>query len=139
LEHVIANLTVSYPVRGDIKLTLVSPSGTPSEILSFRSNDKTVKGIKKFPFMTLHNWGESPIGIWRLIIETRDNNQIDNKGLLIDYSLIFYGTINDENSKTKRSLNQKRAFRPDNDEIIKMYRKELKKSKKLNIKNKRVL
>ena len=44
LEHVIANISFKYSVRGDIKLTLVSPSNTPSEILSHRRNDLSSKG-----------------------------------------------------------------------------------------------
>ena len=45
LEHVVANVSFVYGVRGQIKMTLISPSGTPSEILSFRKNDKNSKGF----------------------------------------------------------------------------------------------
>lgn len=44
LEHVVANISFTHSSRGDLKLTLVSPHGTPSEILSFRKNDKNSKG-----------------------------------------------------------------------------------------------
>ncbi len=49
LEHVVANISFAYGVRGQIKMTLVSPAGTPSEILSYRKNDKNKQGklIKK--------------------------------------------------------------------------------------------
>jgi subtilisin-like proprotein convertase family protein len=44
LEHVVANISFKHTTRGDLKLTLVSPAGTPSEILSFRKNDFSNKG-----------------------------------------------------------------------------------------------
>jgi subtilisin-like proprotein convertase family protein len=44
LEHVVANISFKTTTRGDIKLTLISPAGTPSEILSFRKNDLSNKG-----------------------------------------------------------------------------------------------
>lgn len=44
LEHTIANVSFSFTKRGDLKLTLISPSGTPSEILSYRRNDFNDKG-----------------------------------------------------------------------------------------------
>lgn len=47
LEHVIANVSFKYSLRGDLKLTLISPSNTPSEILSYRRNDYSSKGIFK--------------------------------------------------------------------------------------------
>ena len=45
LEHVVANISFSYTSRGDIKLTLISPTGTPSEILSYRKNDHNKQGL----------------------------------------------------------------------------------------------
>jgi subtilisin-like proprotein convertase family protein len=48
LEHVIANISFTFSSRGDLKLTLISPHGTPSEILSYRKNDHSNKG--KFIF-----------------------------------------------------------------------------------------
>ena len=34
LEHVTANISFSFHRRGDVKITLISPSGTPSEMIS---------------------------------------------------------------------------------------------------------
>ncbi len=45
IEHVIANISYSFHRRGDVKLTLISPSRTPSELLSFRNNDATDQGL----------------------------------------------------------------------------------------------
>ena len=45
LEHVVVNVSFSFHRRGDIKITLISPSGMPSEMLSFRDKDNSSTGI----------------------------------------------------------------------------------------------
>ena len=93
LEHVVANLSFAFQTRGDVKLTLISPSHTPSEILSYRRNDLTSKGVHYFPFMTLFNWGESPRGVWKLIVEPRTRNTArrPNTGNIEHFSLVLFG------------------------------------------------
>lgn len=44
LEHVTANVSFTFHRRGDVKITLISPSGTPSEMISYRDNDAADKG-----------------------------------------------------------------------------------------------
>ena len=48
LEHVTANVSYTFHRRGDVKVTLISPSQTPSEMVSYRDNDATGAG-KCFP------------------------------------------------------------------------------------------
>ncbi len=145
LEHVVANISFKYTTRGDLKLTLISPSGTPSEILSFRKNDLSDKAIKYFPFMTIFNWGESPIGKWKLIIETRARRDktLENEGSLNSFSLKFFGykkVVSNEHreQQKKRELNL-RAFVPSNEILEKIYNSELKLSRQTRIINKRLL
>jgi hypothetical protein len=45
LEHVVANISFTTTTRGDVKFTIISPAGTPSEILSYRKNDLSNKSI----------------------------------------------------------------------------------------------
>lgn len=45
IEHVVANISYSFHRRGDVKITLISPSGTQSELLSYRDNDRSQKGL----------------------------------------------------------------------------------------------
>ena len=89
----VANISFGFESRGDVKMTLVSPHQTPSEILSYRRNDHSSKSVRYFPFMTVFNWGESPRGVWKLVIEprTRKNSNKLNNGLLQHYSLVFFG------------------------------------------------
>lgn len=44
LEHVVANVSLNFHRRGDVKVILISPSHTSSEMLSYRDNDSTDKG-----------------------------------------------------------------------------------------------
>ena len=53
-------------VRGKIEITLVSPSGMTSPLLSLRLSDKVPAGRLSWTFMSVHFWGENPIGQWRL-------------------------------------------------------------------------
>ncbi len=127
MEHVVANISFSFTIRGDLKLTLISPSSTPSEILSYRRNDRTNKGISFFPFMTLFNWGESPIGRWTLVIESKSSNSIiDNYGMIDFFALKMFGTVKYKN-KLARVVDEnkhKNAFLPTLDELKNIYNEE---------------
>jgi len=50
IERVVVNMSYSFHRRGDVKITIISPSETPSELLSFRDKDATNKGL----FLTIH-------------------------------------------------------------------------------------
>uniref|UniRef100_A0A183BJV8 Neuroendocrine convertase 2 n=2 Tax=Globodera pallida TaxID=36090 RepID=A0A183BJV8_GLOPA len=68
LEHVQAIVSLNSSRRGDTTLYLISPSGTPSMILSRRPKDDDAKdGFTNWPFMTTHTWGEDPRGRWPIL------------------------------------------------------------------------
>lgn len=48
--------------------------GTNSTLLSRRTEDDSADGFTNWPFMTVHNWGESPRGVWTLEIFDSENN-----------------------------------------------------------------
>jgi furin len=54
--------------RGDLQIYLVSPAGTRSVLLAHRRHDLNRSGFTDWPFMSVHTWGESPIGKWTLEI-----------------------------------------------------------------------
>lgn len=68
LEHVQSKISLSASRRGDIKIDLISPSGTKSTLLAPRTHDNSHAGFQVWPFMTVHMWGERPFGIWQLTI-----------------------------------------------------------------------
>jgi subtilisin-like proprotein convertase family protein len=90
--------------------------------------------------MTVFNWGESPIGKWKLKIETRPrrDKSKENVGHLDHFSVNFFGFKNTQRIN-KRFTEKTRAFIPSNDIIEKIYKTELDLSRETIIINKRVL
>ena len=66
LEHVQAVISLKYAPRGDLKIALISPSGTKSYLLLPRPKDRNGKSFDNWPFLSVHFWGENPTGEWKL-------------------------------------------------------------------------
>lgn len=86
-EHVTLELDISHPERGELEITLTSPSGTTSVI--------TERHFDPFPdfndqiFSTVQNWGENSSGLWTMRIV---NNADYGEGCVINNAkLIVYG------------------------------------------------
>lgn len=53
--------------RGDVQIELTSPSNTTSILLPYRKNDFINDvGYDNWPLMSVHFWGENPVGPWTL-------------------------------------------------------------------------
>ncbi|RVE51309.1 hypothetical protein evm_003989 [Chilo suppressalis] len=89
LEHVQARVSLSAARRGDIRITLTSPAGTKVTLLAPRAHDSSRAGFNSWPFMSVHMWGESPLGVWQLEVS---NEGRYSAGPLSQWELIFYGT-----------------------------------------------
>ena len=96
VEQVIATMTLKLQGmsqgsgRGDIYITLQSPSATASTLLFKRpyDNDRT-NGYSNWPFMSVHFWGEDPRGTWTLVVHyDGSSGQVVLSGL----SLTLFGT-----------------------------------------------
>ncbi|XP_059150191.1 neuroendocrine convertase 2-like [Physella acuta] len=108
VEHVQVYVRMASRRRGDLEISLTSPTGTRSRLLSPRPNDR-YSGQWEFTFMTVHNWDEAPQGRWRLEIreikhESRPRSEL-NEGVplsnLQGWSLILFGTqTNSTSDKT---------------------------------------
>lgn len=93
LEHVQARITLKFQPRGNIRITLISPSGTPTHLLMARPRDTDEDTFDKWPFMSVHFWGENPRGTWKMIIRNENRRRIaDQHGTLSSWSLVFFGT-----------------------------------------------
>ncbi|RXG58688.1 Furin-like protease 1, isoform 1-CRR, partial [Armadillidium vulgare] len=92
LEHVQSKVTLIADRRGDIQIFLVSPAGTRSNLLAPRHRDNSRTGFHSWPFMTVHMWGESPLGIWKLEIHNNGIYYSQNKATIQNWTLIFHGT-----------------------------------------------
>ncbi|XP_076465888.1 furin-like protease kpc-1 isoform X3 [Babylonia areolata] len=87
LEHVQARITMSSSRRGEIQISLTSPSLTRSVLLAKRTRDTSREGFNNWAFMTTHNWGEPAKGQWVLEIE---NGMSSSE--LKEWTLVVTGT-----------------------------------------------
>ncbi|KAG9354398.1 hypothetical protein JZ751_001106 [Albula glossodonta] len=102
LEHVQMEASIEYTRRGDLRITLTSPSGTSAVLLTERERDTSSSGFKNWDFMSVHTWGEDPIGTWTLTI-TDVSGRAGNEGRVVDWRLILHGTQErPEHMKTPR-------------------------------------
>lgn len=107
LEHVQAKITLKFRPRGNLKITLISPKGTKSDLLLPRMRDNVDDSFNNWPFLSVHFWNENPVGKWTLRITNAENNE-DNNGYLLNWALVFYGTYESPNYP---QLNQSRFSR----------------------------
>ena len=78
-----------HPRRGDVKIDLTSPSGTTSTLLPYRDYDfVNAEGYDDWPFMSLHFWGEDPVGTWTLHTAYRSSS---GHVALKDIAVTLYG------------------------------------------------
>ncbi|XP_046966709.1 furin-like protease 1 isoform X2 [Vanessa cardui] len=89
LEHVQARVSLSAARRGDLRIALTSPAGTRVTLLAPRPHDSSRAGFNSWPFMSVHMWGESPLGVWQLEVSNEGRYLA---GPLTQWELIFYGT-----------------------------------------------
>jgi subtilisin family serine protease/subtilisin-like proprotein convertase family protein len=64
-EHVGVSLHIDHPIRADLRITLVSPSGTRS-ILQTMNIDQTPFPENGWTYYTTHHFYESSAGTWRV-------------------------------------------------------------------------
>ena len=76
--------------RGDIMIELISPQGTKSVLLPYRKYDfVNEEGYDNWPFMTVHHWGENPVGTWTLTLSFKSLTGY----IGMDYAnVMLYGT-----------------------------------------------
>lgn len=87
VEHVTVTVGIQHPYRGDLQITLTSPSGMTST-LAERRNDGNAN-YNQWTFMTVRNWGEDISGTWELHIADLAPADV---GTLNSVRLDFFGT-----------------------------------------------
>ena len=98
LEHVQAQISLEYSRRGDLTIYLTSPSGTRSQLIPRRSHDRSRGSYKEWPFMSVHFWGEDPVGTWKL--EIMNSGERQGTGVFTMWRLVLYGTVEAPESST---------------------------------------
>ncbi|XP_033749522.1 neuroendocrine convertase 1-like isoform X1 [Pecten maximus] len=90
LEHIQLRTTMDYSKRGALHISLTSPSGNETMLLSERSMDGSSAGFQNWTFMSVQSWGEDPTGLWTLTI--KDEKSGSNYGKVKGVELILHGT-----------------------------------------------
>uniref|UniRef100_A0A672S4C0 Neuroendocrine convertase 1 n=1 Tax=Sinocyclocheilus grahami TaxID=75366 RepID=A0A672S4C0_SINGR len=108
LEHVQVEVSIEYTRRGDLHITLTSPSGTTTVLLAERERDTSANGFRNWAFMSVHTWGENPTGTWTLKI-TDTSGRMENEGHIISWKLILHGT-----SEKPEHMKKARVYTPYN-------------------------
>jgi len=115
LEHVRLNLTMSYSKRGAVAITLTSPQGTTTTLLTTRTGDESTKGFNNWPFMSVHTWGENPKGLWTLnILDTSPEGSYN--GTVQDVKLELHGTF-DMPDHVAKAPNHRRVYNVDYNDV----------------------
>jgi subtilisin-like proprotein convertase family protein len=87
VEHVEIELNATHAHRGDLEVTLTSPSGVVSHLATARPGD-TGAGFAAWRFRSVRHWGEMAAGRWTLTIADR---AAGTTGTFDSWTLRVYG------------------------------------------------
>jgi subtilisin-like proprotein convertase family protein/subtilisin family serine protease len=90
VEHVTVAVSVTHTARGNLKITLTSPSGTVSRLAEVRSDSND--NYSNWKFMTVRNWGENASGTWRLKISDESSTGNTTGGTLTSATMEVFGS-----------------------------------------------
>jgi Ca2+-binding RTX toxin-like protein len=88
IQWVELDITLKNAHNGDLKIELISPDGTDSVLLDHPGGGTNSSGNLNFTFTTNHNWGETPNGDWKVVIQDTGASGTDS---IVSYSLRIYG------------------------------------------------
>ncbi|MGC1481186.1 MAG: S8 family serine peptidase, partial [Chthoniobacterales bacterium] len=89
VEHVTLRLNVNHTSRGNLTVTLTSPSGTQSRLTELHSDSGN--NYSDWTFMTVRNWSENSSGTWTLKIADRSTAGNSTGGTLTAAELTVFG------------------------------------------------
>jgi subtilisin-like proprotein convertase family protein len=87
VEHVTVNVTINHTARGDLAITLTSPSGTVSRLAEVHSD--TSNNYTNWTFSTVRHWGENSQGTWTVKIA---DTLAQDTGTLTSITVKAFGT-----------------------------------------------
>jgi subtilisin-like proprotein convertase family protein len=87
VEHVTIKATIGTLPKGQLEVTLTSPSGTVSRLAEKHSD--TINRYTGWTFMTVRNWGENSRGTWTLRVADRTSGTV---GTLTAAEVTIFGT-----------------------------------------------
>ena len=87
VEHIRLTVDLVHPRRGDLAITLTSPSGMKSRL--FEPHGDTNANFYSWKFSSVRHWGENSLGTWTVNFADK---QVGNIGRLISAKLELIGT-----------------------------------------------
>lgn len=88
-EHVTLRLSIDHTARGDLEISLTSPSGTVSRLAELR--DDINDNYTDYTLSSVRNWGENSSGDWILKIADRRSSPNSTGGTLKFAELKVFG------------------------------------------------
>jgi len=115
VESVVVLLNLQHYNRGDLELTLISPSDTESVLHpGKRPEGNQIEGDERWKLMTVRNWGENPSGVWRLKVRdlVRDNTDPTEENIFRNWAIVVYGRTDDGEAPliVKEEITEDMAF-----------------------------
>ncbi|KAL1138014.1 hypothetical protein AAG570_009709 [Ranatra chinensis] len=92
VEQVQCVVSLTMVPRGNLRLVLTSAQGTQSTLLYERPRDTLSSNFEDWPFLSVHFWGEDPVGVWSLTVINGGNGNVRKSGtyMLITISHVYY-------------------------------------------------
>lgn len=87
VEHATLTVNISHPHRGNLAITLVSPSGVESRLAENHSDPGA--DYPDWKFMSVRHWGESSQGIWTVKVADLVDGDV---GVINSVALELFGT-----------------------------------------------
>jgi subtilisin-like proprotein convertase family protein len=90
IEQVTVTVNINHTARGNLRITLTSPSGTVSRLAEVRSDSND--NYANWKFMTVRNWGENAAGTWLLKISDESGTSNTTGGTLTQATMEIFGS-----------------------------------------------
>jgi subtilisin-like proprotein convertase family protein len=94
IDWVEVELNLTHPYRGDLVISLISPSGVESRLINRPGNGQDAGDNIVFKLSSTQHWGESSAGTWTLRIQDLKST---NTGILNSCKLHLYGDTDTAN------------------------------------------
>jgi subtilisin-like proprotein convertase family protein len=87
VEHVLCTIDIEHAYRGDLVITLTSPSGTVSQFSEVHDDEN--EDYENYTFLSVRHWGEMASGRWTVKVS---DGEAGDAGVLRSASLKVFGT-----------------------------------------------
>lgn len=88
VQWVEVDVSLLHTHDGDLRIELISPTGTTSVLMDQPAAGNNARNNLTFTFSTNHDWGESPVGTWTLVVTDMGGT---GTGSMVSYSIRIYG------------------------------------------------